>query len=87
MLRQLLGVFNKGGVVLGDALYGSYFLLAELQKRQVDAVFEQHGSRKMVNDFRKGTRLGGGDHVITYMKPANRLEWITQEAYDQVPTR
>ncbi len=49
LLRNMLGTFNTGDLVLGDAYYGTYFLLASLQEKGVDAVFEQMGARKQTN--------------------------------------
>jgi putative transposase len=55
LLRQLMHVFEAGDIVLGDAYYGSFFLIAMLQMMNVDAVFPINGSRH--HDFRKGKRL------------------------------
>lgn len=85
LLRGMLNTFNKGDIVLGDAIYGTYFLLAELMKRGVDCVFEQHGARKKSTDFRKGKKLGASDHLITYEKPKIKPEWMTDEHYFSVP--
>lgn len=62
LLRTLLDTFEAGDLMLGDAFYGTYFLLAELFSRQVDAVFEQHGARKRSTDFSQGKKLGCRDH-------------------------
>jgi hypothetical protein len=64
LLRTMLDTFEAGDLVMGDAFFGTYFLLASLESRGVDVVFEQHGARKRVTDFRKGKRLGPKDHVI-----------------------
>jgi Transposase DDE domain. len=40
LLRTLLDTLESGDLLLGDAFYGTYFLLAELQSRQVDALFD-----------------------------------------------
>src|SRR5699024_7347945 len=69
LLRELLDNFEPGDVMLGDALYATYFLLAELQARGVDGVFEQHGSRRRSTDFRTGQRLGPKDHLVELSKP------------------
>ena len=39
LLRGILDTFNPGNVVLDDALFGSYFFLAALREKGVDAVF------------------------------------------------
>ena len=41
LLRTLLDTFESGDMMLGDGFYGTYFLLAELQSRKVNALFEQ----------------------------------------------
>lgn len=85
LLRTLLDTFESGDVMLGDAFYATYFLLAELQSRSVDALFEQHGSRKRSTDFRQGKKLGSRDHLITLTKPKVRPQWMTAEQYGAAP--
>ena len=67
LLRQVLDTFQKGSIVVGDALFGTYFLLVEMIKRGVDVLFGQHGSRKRITDFGKGTALGKKDHHYHYV--------------------
>jgi len=85
LLRTLLDIFEPGDVMLGDAFYGTYFLLAELQSRNVDALFEQHGARKRSTDFRRGKKLGHRDHLITLIKPKIRPQWMMAEQYESAP--
>ena len=85
MLRALLDTLNPGDILMGDAYYATYFLLCALREKQVDGVFEQHGSRKRSTDFRKGKQLAPRDHLITLQKPKLRPDWMSQEAYDQAP--
>jgi hypothetical protein len=85
LLRDLLDNFKAGDVMLGDAFYCTYFLLAELQTRNVDALFEQHGSRRRSTDFRRGKKLGSRDHLITLEKPKVRPQWMTVEQYQTAP--
>lgn len=85
LLRTLLDIFESGDVMLGDAFYGTYFLLAELRSRGVDALFEQQGMRKRSTDFRLGKKLGIKDHLITLTKPKARPEWMTVEQYESAP--
>ena len=85
LLRQVMDSFSPGDVVLGDAIYGSYFVFAELQRRGIDVLFEQHGGRKKTVVFRKGKSIGAKDHLITYRKPAQKPDWMTDEAYAQAP--
>ena len=83
LVRELLGAFCSGEVMLADALYCSYWLIATLQAAGVDVLFEQHGSRR--TDFRRGHRLGTRDHVVTWRKPVQRPPWMTREQYGAYP--
>ena len=74
--------FNKGDVVLGDAYYCSYFLVALLMSLGVDVVFESHGAREI--DFRKGQRVGKRDHLVHWRKPS-RPEWMDEDLYVLIP--
>ena len=85
LLRTLLGGLNKGDVLLGDAFYATYFLFCSLHKMGVDAVFEQHGSRQLTTDFRRGKRLGARDHIIEINKPKKRPFWMSSTDYEQSP--
>lgn len=84
-LRALLDTLNEDDILLGDAFYGTYFLLCELMRRGVDARFEQHGSRKRNTDFRRGSRLGERDHLLELTKPKTKPRWMSQDDYDRAP--
>ena len=77
LFRGLLDTLKPGDRVLGDAYYASFFLLCALQKRAVEAGFEQQGARRRSTDFRCGRRLGARDHRIELRKPALRPDWMT----------
>jgi len=83
LFRCLLDAFCPGDVMLADALYCSYFLIATLQQCAVDVVFEQNGSR--TTDFCRGHRLGVRDHQVRWNKPEQRPQWMTQEQYRAFP--
>lgn len=85
LLRQLLKTLKNNDIVLADAFYASYFLIAELQKRGIDVVFEQHGSRKRSTDFRRGKKLGSKDHLIRLQRPQYPPAWMSQEQFDSMP--
>jgi hypothetical protein len=87
LLRTMLDTLQAGDLLLGDAYYGTYFLLCELQRRGVDAVFEQYGARRRRSDFRRGQRLGPRDHLIQLTKPKRKPDWMAQADYDQAPDR
>ena len=83
LVRGLLDGFNPSDVMLADALYCNYFLIADLMAQGVDVLFEQHGSR--VTDFRRGQSLGTRDHIVRWPKPATRPEWMTPKQYAKAP--
>jgi len=83
LFRELLDNFVDGDVMLADSYYCGYFLIAELQARGVDVLFEQHGARH--TDFRTGEKLGARDHVLQWSKPLARPEWMTPDEYAAYP--
>jgi hypothetical protein len=85
LLRSMLDTLKRGEVLLGDALYATYFLLADLHERGVDVVFEQHGARARTTDFERGLSLGVRDHRVILSKPKLKPEWMTQTQYDNAP--
>jgi hypothetical protein len=85
LLRKLLDTLEVDDILLGDAFYATYFLLAALIGGGVDGVFEQHGARKRSTDFSKGEQLGARDHIITLTKPSKRPDWMSPYEYDQAP--
>lgn len=84
LLRSILDSLKAGDVLVGDAYFATYFLLCALHSRGVDGVFEQHGSRRISTDFRRGKRLGQRDHLIELPKP-KKPDWMSQLEYEQAP--
>jgi IS4 transposase len=82
LFRTLLDQLAAGTVVLGDRFYCSYFMMALLQERGVDAVVRLHQARR--SDFRQGRRLGPDDHLIVWLKP-QRPEWMDADTYAAMP--
>jgi hypothetical protein len=85
LLRDMLDTLQSGDILLGDALYATYFLLWDLLRGGADGLFEQHGGRKRSTDFSQGEQLGARDHVIVLSKPKQKPDWMSQEEYDQAP--
>lgn len=81
--RTLLGALAPGDVLLADALYANYWLIAELSAAGVDVVLRQHGSRR--TDFRRGRRLGTRDHVVHWLRPAHIPAWMSRAQYRAMP--
>lgn len=82
LLRQLMGAFNRDDIMLGDAYYPSFFLMATLIARGISGIFPAKTARK--SDFSTGKRLGEKDHIATWKKP-RRPTWMTKEEYDAFP--
>lgn len=82
LFGSLGAAFQPGDLMLADALYCNYFLIATLAAGGVDMLFEQHGSRR--TDFRRGRSLGPRDHLVCWPKPA-RPAWMTHEQYAGLP--
>ncbi|HTT04810.1 MAG TPA: IS4 family transposase [Steroidobacteraceae bacterium] len=83
LFRSLLPALSTGDLLLADALYCNYFLIATLQAAGVDVLFEQHGAR--ITDFRRGEALGKRDHRVRWHKPEARPAWMSREQYAVFP--
>ncbi len=84
LLRQLLETFAAQDVAVFDRYYCSYMMLALLSLRGVHVCARRFERRR--SDFRRGRRLGPGDHLITWTRP-KRPPWMSAEQYDQIPER
>ena len=76
-LRHLL---NHGDVLLGDAGFCAWSLMAELKQRGVDTVFRLHQARP--KDLNIGRRLSARESLQTWQKPKPRPRkspWSDQE--------
>jgi len=82
LLRQLLNRFEPEDILLGDRYFCSYFMIALLMELPVDFVSRIHQLRKV--DFRRGRRLGNGDHIVQWILPA-KPKWMDQQTYDRMP--
>jgi len=85
LLRRLLNTFKTNDIVLADAFYAPYFLIAELQRRGVDTVFQQNGARQRSTDFRLGNKLGSKDHLIIIHRPPYPPPWMTLDSFQEMP--
>lgn len=82
LLRELLERFQSGDILLADRYYCSYFMIALFLERGIDFVARLHQARTA--DFRRGRRLGPGDHIVEWLRPA-KPEWMDQETYERMP--
>jgi hypothetical protein len=78
LLRSLADAVARGSVVLADRYFGGWFDLAVWEARGVDVVVRLH--RKRTTDFRRGWRIGTGDHAVRWAKPP-RPAWMTRADY------
>jgi hypothetical protein len=83
LLRMVLDQFRPGDIVLADRFFCSYWVIAALKARGVDVVMRLHQRRRA--DFRCGDRVGRGDHVVLWRKPAGVPEWMSREEYEAMP--
>jgi hypothetical protein len=82
LLRQISGQLQPGDIALADRFFCNYWVIADSQRRGVDVVFRMHQTRKA--DFRRGRRLGPGDHIVTWPK-SPRPGWMSPAEYAAMP--
>jgi Transposase DDE domain len=82
LLLQILDDVVEGDVLVGDRYYGSYLLLALLQRRGADGCFRLSVQRQ--EEFGQGQRLGEDDYLQTWSKP-RRPKTIDEETWDSLP--
>jgi putative transposase len=82
LLRELFAYLEEGDVLLGDRYFCSYFMIALLLERGLDFVVRLHQRRH--SDFRRGRRLGRGDHVVSWLKP-EQPDWMDDATYARMP--
>src|SRR5262249_57613364 len=71
-----------GEVVVAERSYCTWWIVALLGQCGADACFRLHQLRRY--DFRRGRRLGRGDHVVSWPKPA-RPAWMDADTYAALP--
>ena len=82
LFRELLDALDPSDVVIADRYYCTYWVLAMLKARGVDVLMRQHARR--LQDFRRGKRLGRGDHLVHWVRP-QRPQWMEEQVYVQIP--
>jgi hypothetical protein len=82
LVRPLLDAVAAGTVLLADRYYCTYWLVALAQARGLGVVFRMHHRRDY--DFRRGRRLGAGDHVVVWHRPV-RPAWMDEVTYASIP--
>jgi hypothetical protein len=82
LFRALLDRLGPGDVVVADRYYCTWWIVAMLRQAGVDVCLRLHHKRHC--DFRRGRRLGKGDHVVRWPKPA-RPDWMDEGTYAALP--
>ncbi len=82
MLRTLWDLFRPGDVLLADRLMCAWTEMVMLKQRGVDSVCRLTSRRAA--DFRRGKRLGPGDHLVQWTKPTKPRS-IDRQTYDALP--
>jgi hypothetical protein len=81
--RQLYANLKPQEVALADSAYGSYADLALVQAQGADGVFRKHHARRC--DFRRGKKLGIGDHRVQWQRPAICPQSMSAAEFDSLP--
>jgi putative transposase len=84
LFRQLLDRLRPRDVVVADRYYCSYWMVALLLEQGVAVVFRLHQRRDY--DFRRGRRLGPGDHLVVWHKP-QCPDWMDADTYARLPAQ
>lgn len=82
LLRELLDQLPAGDILLADRYYCSYFMIALLRERHVDFVVRLQQQRTA--EFRRGRRLGQGDHLVRWTRPP-KPDWMDPATYERMP--
>jgi len=82
LFRTLHGTLRTGDVVLADRYFSGWFDMALVKQRHAEVVIRKHQLR--ATDFRLGIRLGPGDQLVCWRKPA-RPEWMSRQQYVSLP--
>jgi hypothetical protein len=83
LFREMFDTLQRGDIVLGDCLYDSYRDIADLLARGVDTLFGMKQSRHC--DFRRGEKLGDGDHIVIWTKPKFDADRMDRETWEKLP--
>ena len=82
LLRTLWNLFRAGDVLVTDSYMCAWTEMVLLKQRGVDCVCHLNSNRSA--DFRRGQRLGRGDHLVQWAKP-RKPRSIDRESYDALP--
>lgn len=81
--RQLYACLAPEDVVVADSAYGTYADLAFVKAAGADGIFRKHHARKC--DFRRGKKLGIGDHRLQWSRPSQCPASMSLEVFETLP--
>jgi hypothetical protein len=84
MSRLLYANLLPDDVILADRAYGNYLDLVLVKQQGADAVFRKNHWRK--TDFRRGKKLGIGDHKVVWDKPKQCPEHMMNQDFEALPS-
>lgn len=84
LLRTMWDILSPGDVLLTDALMSTWHEMLMLKRRGVDSVSRLNKAHRRA-DFRRGKRLGKGDHIVRWPKPNRLIGGITWATYKALP--
>lgn len=78
LLRKMWGILSSGDILLTDALISTWYEMLTLKQRGIDLVSRLNKATRRA-DFRRGKRLGKGDHIVRWHKPTTvrAVDWST----------
>jgi hypothetical protein len=82
LLRTLWDLVRPGDVLLADRLMCAWTEMVMLKQRGIDCVCRLTSHRAA--DFRRGRRLGEGDHIVKWLKP-RKPRSVDRETYALLP--
>jgi len=85
LFYRLMDTLEAGDVALADRYFANYWIVALLQARGVDCLMRAHAHRRC--DFRRGQRLGRGDHIVYWQRPKQRPAWLDEATCANLPER
>jgi len=86
MLRKLWDLLRPGDIMLADRYMCAWHEIFLLKQRGIDSVTRLHHCRRV--DFRRGQRLGKGDHIVEWPKPSfiRSMNWQDFKALPELLT-
>jgi len=85
--RKLLHCFHPGDILCGDRAFCTYELKSTLQQRQVHTLMRLHQARHRKLDWRRGTRIGRHQRLVTWTKPSQKPSGstLTKDEWNALP--